>query len=327
MEKIFSLNLNNNINISIIDNKILQILLKTNDKIIVNSKYITYASSSNLTENIYNDENNFLNKFQKKNQKTKEKLEKITNSSFLELKNKNDNFEYLGISKGGKIIKILPILYNNLFINIENILAFNNNIDLFNDENLNEKISKFFGKKLILLRQENFNVRFINPNLSSFIKTKQFVLAKLNIPLLKNLNLNDEEENNNNNNLNLIELKSYLNDFIYISGSENSIVEKRLGNNEQIIINKEGLIAFEKSVNFFEIDDNNNNNNNKITYLNNEQNILIEGPGLIIFETSMNLNTIQIIPNKKNFILPFIFLIIELIFTFLIVSLFGMRLN
>ena len=178
---------------------------------------------------------------------------------------------------------------------------------------------------MILLRQENFNVRFINPNLSSFIKTKQFVLAKLNIPLLKNLNLNDEEENNNN--LNLIELKSYLNDFIYISGSENSIVEKRLGNNEQIIINKEGLIAFEKSVNFFEIDDNNNNNNNKITYLNNEQNILIEGPGLIIFETSMNLNTIQIIPNKKNFILPFIFLIIELIFTFLIVSLFGMRLN
>ena len=324
MEKIFSLNLNNNINISTIDNKILQILLKTNDKIIVNSKYITYASSSNLTENIYNDENNFINKLLKKTKKSKsEKLEKITNSLFLELKNKNDNFEYLGLSKGGKIIKILPILYNNLFINIENILAFNFNIDLFNDEKLNEKISKFFGKKLIFLRQENFNVRFINPNLSSFIKNKQFVLVKLNIPLLNNINLNEEDEINNE-----LEIKSYLNDFIYISGSENSIIEKRLGNNEQIIINKEGLIAFEKSVNFFEIEDNlNNNNNNKISYLNNEQNILIEGPGLIIFETSTNLNTIQITPNKKNFILPFIFLIIELIFTFLIVSIFGMRLN
>jgi uncharacterized protein (AIM24 family) len=327
MEKIFSLNLNNNINISTIDNKILQILLKTNDKIIVNSKYITYASSSNLTENIYNDENNFINKLLKKTKKSKsEKLEKITNSLFLELKNKNDNFEYLGLSKGGKIIKILPILYNNLFINIENILAFNFNIDLFNDEKLNEKISKFFGKKLIFLRQDNFNVRFINPNLSSFIKNKQFVLVKLNIPLLNNINLNEEDELNNEN---LLEIKSYLNDFIYISGSENSIIEKRLGNNEQIIINKEGLIAFEKSVNFYEIDDNlnNNNNNNKISYLNNEQNILIEGPGLIIFETSTNLNTIQIIPNKKNFILPFIFLIVELIFTFLIVSIFGMRLN
>lgn len=325
MEKIFSLNLNNNINISTIDNKILQILLKTNDKIIVNSKYITYASSSNLTENIYNDENNFINKLLKKTKKSKsEKLEKITNSLFLELKNKNDNFEYLGLSKGGKIIKILPILYNNLFINIENILAFNFNIDLFNDEKLNEKISKFFGKKLIFLRQDNFNVRFINPNLSSFIKNKQFVLVKLNIPLLNNINLNEEDEINNE-----LEIKSYLNDFIYISGSENSIIEKRLGNNEQIIINKEGLIAFEKSVNFYEIDDNlnNNNNNNKISYLNNEQNILIEGPGLIIFETSTNLNTIQIIPNKKNFILPFIFLIVELIFTFLIVSIFGMRLN
>lgn len=325
MEKIFSLNLNNNINISTIDNKILQILLKTNDKIIVNSKYITYASSSNLTENIYNDENNFINKLLKKTKKSKsEKLEKITNSLFLELKNKNDNFEYLGLSKGGKIIKILPILYNNLFINIENILAFNFNIDLFNDEKLNEKISKFFGKKLIFLRQDNFNVRFINPNLSSFIKNKQFVLVKLNIPLLNNINLNEEDEINNE-----LEIKSYLNDFIYISGSENSIIEKRLGNNEQIIINKEGLIAFEKSVNFYEIDDNlnNNNNNNKISYLNNEQNVLIEGPGLIIFETSTNLNTIQIIPNKKNFILPFIFLIIELIFTFLIVSIFGMRLN
>ena len=325
MEKIFSLNLNNNINISTIDNKILQILLKTNDKIIVNSKYITYASSSNLTENIYNDENNFINKLLKKTKKSKsEKLEKITNSLFLELKNKNDNFEYLGLSKGGKIIKILPILYNNLFINIENILAFNFNIDLFNDEKLNEKISKFFGKKLIFLRQDNFNVRFINPNLSSFIKNKQFVLVKLNIPLLNNINLNEEDEINNE-----LEIKSYLNDFIYISGSENSIIEKRLGNNEQIIINKEGLIAFEKSVNFYEIDDNlnNNNNNNKISYLNNEQNILIEGPGLIIFETSTNLNTIQIIPNKKNFILPFIFLIVELIFTFLIVSIFRMRLN
>lgn len=325
MEKIFSLNLNNNINISTIDNKILQILLKTNDKIIVNSKYITYASSSNLTENIYNDENNFINKLLKKTKKSKsEKLEKITNSLFLELKNKNDNFEYLGLSKGGKIIKILPILYNNLFINIDNILAFNFNIDLFNDEKLNEKISKFFGKKLIFLRQDNFNVRFINPNLSSFIKNKQFVLVKLNIPLLNNINLNEEDEINNE-----LEIKSYLNDFIYISGSENSIIEKRLGNNEQIIINKEGLIAFEKSVNFYEIDDNlnNNNNNNKISYLNNEQNVLIEGPGLIIFETSTNLNTIQIIPNKKNFILPFIFLIIELIFTFLIVSIFGMRLN
>jgi uncharacterized protein (AIM24 family) len=325
MEKIFSLNLNNNINISTIDNKILQILLKTNDKIIVNSKYITYASSSNLTENIYNDENNFINKLLKKTKKSKsEKLEKITNSLFLELKNKNDNFEYLGLSKGGKIIKILPILYNNLFINIENILAFNFNIDLFNDEKLNEKISKFFGKKLIFLRQDNFNVRFINPNLSSFIKNKQFVLVKLNIPLLNNINLNEEDEINNE-----LEIKSYLNDFIYISGSENSIIEKRLGNNEQIIINKEGLIAFEKSVNFYEIEDNlnNNNNNNKISYLNNEQNILIEGPGLIIFETSTNLNTIQIIPNKKNFILPFIFLIVELIFTFLIVSIFGMRLN
>ena len=325
MEKIFSLNLNNNINISTIDNKILQILLKTNDKIIVNSKYITYASSSNLTENIYNDENNFINKLLKKTKKSKsEKLEKITNSLFLELKNKNDNFEYLGLSKGGKIIKILPILYNNLFINIDNILAFNFNIDLFNDEKLNEKISKFFGKKLIFLRQDNFNVRFINPNLSSFIKNKQFVLVKLNIPLLNNINLNEEDEINNE-----LEIKSYLNDFIYISGSENSIIEKRLGNNEQIIINKEGLIAFEKSVNFYEIDDNlnNNNNNKKISYLNNEQNILIEGPGLIIFETSTNLNTIQIIPNKKNFILPFIFLIVELIFTFLIVSIFGMRLN
>ena len=325
MEKIFSLNLNNNINISTIDNKILQILLKTNDKIIVNSKYITYASSSNLTENIYNDENNFINKLLKKTKKSKsEKLEKITNSLFLELKNKNDNFEYLGLSKGGKIIKILPILYNNLFINIENILAFNFNIDLFNDEKLNEKISKFFGKKLIFLRQDNFNVRFINPNLSSFIKNKQFVLVKLNIPLLNNINLNEEDEINNE-----LEIKSYLNDFIYISGSENSIIEKRLGNNEQIIINKEGLIAFEKSVNFYEIEVNlnNNNNNNKISYLNNEQNILIEGPGLIIFETSTNLNTIQIIPNKKNFILPFILLIVELIFTFLIVSIFGMRLN
>ena len=43
---------------------------------------------------------------------------------------------------------------------------------------------------------------------------------------------------------------------------------------------KYGLIAFEKSVTFFKI-----NNNNKTHYFNSNEDIIVEGPGLIIFES------------------------------------------
>ena len=59
------------------------------------------------------------------------------------------------------------------------------------------------------------------------------------------------------------------------------MIEKRLGGNEQIIIMKSHLIAFEKTVTFSKII---KNDDKKLTYINTENEIICEGPGLIIFE-------------------------------------------
>ena len=69
-------------------------------------------------------------------------------------------------------------------------------------------------------------------------------------------------------------------DFLYISSNKN-LVEKRLGTNEQIIIMKNQLIAFENIITFSKII---KSQENKTTYLNCDNDIICDGPGLLIYE-------------------------------------------
>ena len=71
------------------------------------------------------DYHNLREEQQKRLMAYMEALKKIESESFVRLKNKENNIEYIGLSKGGKIMKISPVLYSNLYIKLDNILAFN----------------------------------------------------------------------------------------------------------------------------------------------------------------------------------------------------------
>ena len=238
------------------ESQIVHIILKKNDKINVNKSFIAYASSENLDEIIYKNVDSLIRPTI--NVSTSEQpLKKIDSEAFVRLKNKENNIEYIGLSKGGKIMKISPVLYTNLYVKLDNILAFNESIHLLKDHEIDNKLNK-------LMQRPNLQFGFRELVDTYLFNRNEYCLVKSKLEGLSILNLS-----------------SYLGDFMYISG-KSTLIEKRLGENESMIIMGNSLVAFEQSITFSNVSKTNPNNK----YVNNINDIIVEGPGLIIFEVT-----------------------------------------
>ena len=264
------------------ESQIIHIILKKNEKININKSYITYASSENLDEITYKNVDSLIRPIINVPNSNKP-LKKVDNESFVRLKNKEHNIEYIGLSKGGKIMKISPILYSHLYVKLDNILAFNESIEILKDNEINNKLNKLIQRPNI-----QFGLKELVDNY--LFNRSEFCLVKSKLEGLSILNVS-----------------SYLNDFIYISGKSN-LIEKRLGVNESMILMGNSLVAFENSITFSNISKTNATNK----YVNNINDIIIEGPGLIIFEFSERKMPINY-PKGYMILLPIILFILEII--------------
>ena len=265
------LDISNTINIIGEDSQTIHIILKRNEKININKNYILYASSDNLDEITYKNVGSLIryNTSTSIFSLTKDNsLKRVESDSIVRLKNKENNIEYIGLSKGGKIMKITPLLYNNLFIRVENILAFNDGMEILKDSEMDQKMNK-------LIQKNNFQFGLRDLIDMYLFNKSEYCLAKSKLNS-NSFSFTDTES------LSLINLSSYINDFVYISGRRN-LIEKRLGENESMVLMASSLIAFEQTVSLNNIKRDVNNNNK---YVNNLNDIIVEGPGLIIFELS-----------------------------------------
>ena len=247
------------------ESQVINIVLKKNEKININKNYIIYASSENLDEIVYKNVDSLIRQTTRVSFKD-EALKKVENESIVRLKNKENNIEYVGLSKGGKIMKLTPVLYTNLYIRIENILAFNDGIEILKDKDMDQKMN-------ILIRRNNFQFGFKD-------LIEMYLFNKSEYCLIKSRLNTTYYKFDDNESLSLLLLSSYINDFIYISGKRN-LIEKRLGEGETMVIMANSLIAFEQTVTFNTISKIINKNNK---YVNSLNDIIVEGPGLIIYE-------------------------------------------
>ena len=264
------------------ESQIVHIILKKNDKINVNKNFITYASSENLDEIVYKNVDSLI-KPTINVSNSEQPLKKVDNESLVRLKNKENNIEYVGLSKGGKIMKISPVLYNNLYVKLDNILAFNESIQLLKDNEVDNKFSK-------LMQRPNLQFGFRELVDTYLFNKNEFCLVKSKLDGIFILNVS-----------------SYLDDFMFISGKSN-LIEKRLGENESMIIMGNSLVAFEQSITFSNISKSNTNNK----YVNNINDIIVEGPGLIIFEVTERKVPINY-PKGYMIIIPIALFILEIL--------------
>ncbi len=281
------------------ESQTIHVILKRNEKININKHYIVYSSSEELDEVIYKNVDSLI-RHDINSQNKDVTLKKVENEFIVRLKNKENNIEYVGLSKGGKIMKISPILYNNLFVRIENILAFSDGVELLKDKEIDQRINK-------LLQRNNFQFGFKDLIEMYLFNRSEFCLIKSKLSTNSQLPKDTES-------LSLLNISSYLNDFAYISGRRN-LIEKRLGENETMIIMANSLIAFEQSITF--------NNLRKIEkknkYVNNLNDIIVEGPGLIIFELTERREPLgNSMGNKIFIIMSIILFLLEIIVQFFI---------
>ena len=242
----------------------IHIILKKNEKININKNYILYASSEDLDEIIYKNVDSLIR--QNINTPNKDQtLKKVENDFIVRLKNKENNIEYVGLSKGGKIMKITPLLYNDLYVKIDNILAFNDGIEIFKDKDIDSKMNR-------LIQRNNLQYGFKD-------LLEQYLLNKTEYCLVRTKLSTNSQIPKDIDSISLLNISSYINDFIYISG-KNTLIEKRLGENETMVLMSNSLVAFEQSVTFSNVKKTDKNNK----YVNNLNDIITEGPGLIIFE-------------------------------------------
>lgn len=242
----------------------IHIILKKNEKININKNYILYASSEDLDEIIYKNVDSLIR--QNINTPSKDQtLKKVENDFIVRLKNKENNIEYVGLSKGGKIMKITPLLYNDLYVKIDNILAFNDGIEIFKDKDIDSKMNR-------LIQRNNLQYGFKD-------LLEQYLLNKTEYCLVRTKLSTNSQIPKDIDSISLLNISSYINDFIYISG-KNTLIEKRLGENETMVLMSNSLVAFEQSVTFSNVKKTDKNNK----YVNNLNDIIAEGPGLIIFE-------------------------------------------
>ena len=289
------------------ESQTIHIILHKNDKININKNYLISASSEELNENLYKnvdyiiipDSKRILNK----------DLEKVNNPAIVNLKNSNGNNEYITLSNGGKIMKIIPSLYNNLYIRLDCLLAFNNGIELYTDKKVDKEINKLFPNNFLALNRRTFLNRN-NPFINNFETKRKFCLIKTK--------LNNEIKENNFNNLAnsfLYDKNNSVNDMAFISGKKN-LFEKRLGEGETMVLLGQSLVAFEGSISFRTI----KSKNMDFKYVNELNDIIIDGPGLIIFEQCERFTRSN--KNKKYiiFTIAFILILFQIFFNYIVLK-------
>lgn len=270
------------------------ITLNKNEKININKQYLISSSSEELKENLY--KNVDFVPFLDSQKDLNKDLSKVDNPFVVNLKNTNANMEYISLSRGGKIMKIMPSFYNNLYIRLDSLLAFNNGIKLYNDKKVEVETNKFLRNNIFIpnyINNLSINNFLINDNESQ----KQFCLIKTKLKY-------EIEENNYDNLVNsfLFSKNNSINDMAFISG-KNNLFEKRLGEGESMVLLGESLLAFEESISFRQIKEKDN-----YKYVNQINDIIIDGPGLIIFEPCERI--IPIINNKKYGFIAFVIFIL-----------------
>ena len=288
------------------ESQTIQIILHKNEKININKKYLLSASSEELKENIYKNID-CINLPEKNENKD---LKKVEDPLIVNLKNVNSNIEYISLSNGGKIMKIMPSFYNNLYIRLDCLLAFNNGIELYTDKKIDDEMNVIFKNNFY--NQNNLKYLLRRNNILNDIEIKkQFCLIKTK--------LNNEIEMNNFDNLAnsfIYNKNNLINDMVFISG-KNILYEKRLGEGESMILLGNSLVAFEGSVSFRPIK--NKDGYNK--YVNQINDIIVDGPGLILFE--YNERFVPIINNSKKIGLIFLILlafVFQIIFHLIIIN-------
>ena len=275
------------------ESQTIQIILNKNEKININKKYLISASSEDITENLYKNVD-FITL--PGSERVNKDLQKVDNPQIVNLKNKNANIEYVSLSRGGKIMKIMPSFYNDLYIRLDSLLAFNNGIELYTDRKIDED-TKFFRYKYFI---PNYIHKLSRTNLllNNYDNQRQFCLIKTKLN-------NEFEENNFDNLVNsfFFNKTNLINDMVFISG-KNNLYEKRLGEGESMILLGESLLAFEGSISFRPIKEKKENNK----YVNKLNDIIIDGPGLIIFEPCQRI--IPMVNNKKYGLIAIIIIIL-----------------
>jgi hypothetical protein len=226
MENLMSnLEINDNFTITGDKDQVIQFLLKKNESIICKKANFYYSATSSLEETQYNKILALKEKNKEKDEKTKNLGIRLTNSSLVRLKNTNNFFEYIGIYNGGKIITINPLLYKQLFIRYDTLLAFTDSIEFYENKQVTRMVYKFQYHENLFSTENRFYQVYST-------KVKEGV---------EKFNLSDYP---------------YLKEFVFLCSESKLIVnidmliEKRLGVDETMMIKKNSLFAFEKSVFF-----------------------------------------------------------------------------
>ena len=272
------------------ESQTIYIILKKNEKININKKYLVSASSNELREVTYNKMNSSY--IQSSNENSNKKLQRVDSPSIINLKNTKSNIEYICLSKGGKIMTINPYLYDGLYIKLDSLIAFNNGVDIFSDDDKNTKLNTFYFYRNIIKRN---NLRRNLILKIEDLSQNQYYLIK---PKMK-FNLNDTTEQNLSSFI--FPKDNKISDLIFISGNS-SLFEKKLGEGESMILYTPSLIAFERTISFELIPDTEKNSNKYVNVLNH---IKIIGPGLIIFEPNQK-KIAQEYDQKKTLIIVII---------------------
>ena len=151
MESVYNnLEITDSFNIIGDQDQVLQYILKKNDSIIIRRRNLYYLSNYEMEQTIYH-KNFALNEVE-----YKEGEKKVKDDNLIRLKNLKTNFEYVGVFNGGKIMKIIPILYSQLFIRYDCVLAFTSNIDLVEIDNMDSRIKRFHNNDNFLLKDHKF---------------------------------------------------------------------------------------------------------------------------------------------------------------------------
>ena len=103
------------------ESQTIQLILRKNEKININKKYLVSSSSNDLREVMYN-KMNFLLMRNTTNENKNKNLERVDDPSLINLKNTKANIEYISLSRGGKIMIINPCLYNNIYIKLNYLI-------------------------------------------------------------------------------------------------------------------------------------------------------------------------------------------------------------
>lgn len=170
--------------------QVLQFILKNNKGIVTKRHHVHYRSSS-LEETLFTKKIDLVHHKEKTTELDTKHYKKIKDDKLIRFKNTKMTFEYIGIANGGifwlkkgKIMKIHPILYNNLFIRYDKLLAFSDNIELYENPKISKSISTFCRKDALLLRDNRFYMIYAeklkvvsneNISLAEYQYTKDYV--------------------------------------------------------------------------------------------------------------------------------------------------------